>query len=102
MNPNDDPTAELYKMLDEAGLTPGPLMNIKKPHAQIVNEIRSAVVMRLRSYITRYGQTQFNLGVKKGKIDANIQKPEPKRQSINVDDGNQPDICGISNNEMEH
>lgn len=69
MNPKDDPTAELYRILDRAGLDGGTLMNSKKAHSMIVNEIRTKLVMELRSYFTRYGIHQFNAGAKsvKGK-----------------------------------
>lgn len=69
-NYEDDPTPELYAILDEAKLSGGTFLQGKKNMTQIVNEIRADLVMKLRSYVKRRDQAIFNKGVQKGKSDA--------------------------------
>ncbi len=59
---NLNPTADIYRMLDEAGIT---LANFQKPHksqAKIINESRINLAEKLKIYITNRDQEMKRLG----------------------------------------
>ena len=72
----NDPTGDLYRLMDEAGLTETNLKNSKKGFSAIVNSIRTSLAMKGRSYITQRDHHQFDAGVKKGEGKADVPTPD--------------------------
>lgn len=68
MTPQDDPTGDLYKLMDEAGLNGGNLMDTKRSQARIINEIRTTLAAKLRDYIVSRDKVMFSQGAHSGKI----------------------------------
>ncbi len=62
MKSNQDPTADIYKMLDDAGLQGPNLLGTKEPFAKIINRVRTQLAMELKSYIVRRDHVMFNAG----------------------------------------
>lgn len=49
----DDPTGDIYKILDKAGLNAGNLLDSKQPMSRIVNSIRTKITADFKEYIER-------------------------------------------------
>lgn len=64
---NQDPTPELYKLMSEAGLEAANMLNSKKSMSKIVNEVRTELAMKLKSYIVRRDHEMFNAGRKEAR-----------------------------------
>lgn len=64
---NDDPSDDIYKIFDDAGLTSAKLFNTKVSAEKIVNKIRTDLHMKLRSRMVQREHQAFNRGVQKGK-----------------------------------
>lgn len=62
MKPSEDPTADLYKLMDEAGLNTSAVFDSKKSMSKIVTEIRGALAMKLKAYVVRRDHVMFNQG----------------------------------------
>lgn len=71
--PDNDPTGELYALLDQAGLDAGRLLDSKKSMSKIVNEIRTKFVVKAKAYIVRRDHDMFNAG---------FQSKEPRKIEV--------------------
>lgn len=64
MKPDEDPTADIYKLMDEAGLDAGTMLDSKMGMSQIVSKVRTQMAQKFKSYIVRRDHQMFNAGRK--------------------------------------
>lgn len=79
---NKDPTADIYKTLDKAGLG---ITKFSQARAlsKIISEIRTIIATEMRDYITARDKTSFEAGRQKGLQDAE----EKRIKTIEVQNG---------------
>lgn len=62
MKPDEDPTPELYLLMDQAGLDATALLSSKKSMSATVSTLRTQLAAKLKSYIVRRDHQMFNQG----------------------------------------
>ena len=72
MSIDKDPTGDIYKLLDEAGLNGGNLLDSSRPMAKIVNQVRTDLAMKLKSYIVRRDVHMYAEGAKTRPVERKI------------------------------
>lgn len=79
---NKDPTPDIYKSLDRAGLGITKFSQAKAM-SKIISEVRQAIANDMRDYITTRDAAMFAAGVQKGSLDAE----EKRTKTIKVQNG---------------
>jgi hypothetical protein len=67
--PPNDPIGDIYRILDQAGLSGGTLLNGKQPILTIVNGIRTKIAKLLNEYVMSRETDIYEAGYRQGKED---------------------------------
>lgn len=68
----NDPKPEIYRLMDEAGLTGGNMLQGKVSMTTLVNLMRQRLVLLIADYLKDRDLAMYEAGYERGKIDRDV------------------------------